>query len=90
MTFLEELHPNDVLEVLLVVGFKFLFYKIEKDKYYWKIHSKIKMIAYIKFYFNVAELYLDVLEVLLVGRFGFLSDKTIKQIPKVDSLKKLG
>ena len=28
----------DVLKVLLVVGFKFIFYKKEIDKYYWKIH----------------------------------------------------
>ena len=36
---------DDVLEVLLVVGLKFLFYKIEIDKYYLKIHSKITMVA---------------------------------------------
>jgi len=40
---------NDVLKVLLAVGFKFIFYKIEIDKYYWKIHSKIMMITYIQF-----------------------------------------
>jgi len=28
----------DVLKVLLAVGFKFIFYKKEIDKYYWKIH----------------------------------------------------
>ena len=35
----------------LVVGFKFLCYKIEIDKYYWKIHWKIMMIASINFPF---------------------------------------
>ena len=50
--FLVELHLDVVLEVLLVVGFKFLIYKIEIDKYYWKIHSKIKMLVYIKFQFQ--------------------------------------
>ena len=47
-TFLGELHLDDVLEVL-EVGIKFHFYKIEIDKCYWKIHSKITMIAYFKF-----------------------------------------
>ena len=40
-----ELHLDDILEVLLVVGFKFIFYKIEIDKYYWKIYWKITMIT---------------------------------------------
>ena len=66
--FLIELHLDDVRRVLLVVGFKFIFYKIEIDKYYfWKIHSKITMIS--------IELLLDVvLEVLLVVRFEFVSE----------------
>ena len=37
-SLLLELHLDDVLKVLLVVGFKLVFYKIEIDKYYWKIH----------------------------------------------------
>ena len=48
-TLLVKLHIDDVLEVLRVVGFEYLFYKIELDKYYWKIHSKITIIGYIKF-----------------------------------------
>ena len=65
-----------------MVGLKFSFDKI--DKYYLKIHSIITIIAYIKFNFLVerVELHLDVvLEVLLVVRFEFLSNK----IPKEDS-----
>ena len=38
LTLLEELHLDVVLDVLLVVGFKFLLIKIEIDQYYWKIH----------------------------------------------------
>ena len=74
--FLIELHLDDVLKVLLVVGFKFIFYKIEIDKYYfWKIHSKITMIS-ISISMFLFELLLDVvLEVLLmVVRFEFASE----------------
>ena len=39
-TFLVEIHVDDVLEVLLV-GFKFIYYKIEINKNYWKIHSNL-------------------------------------------------
>ena len=39
---------DDVHEVLLVVGLKFIFCKIKIDKYYWTIHYEITMIAYIK------------------------------------------
>ena len=38
LTLLEELHLDVVLDVLLVVEFKFLLIKIEIDQYYWKIH----------------------------------------------------
>ena len=47
-----------------VVGFKFIFYKIEIYKNYWKIHKNITMI--------LVELHLDVvLEVLLVLDLNF-------------------
>ena len=35
---------------VLVVGFKPLFYKIEIDKYFWKIHSKVTMMSYISMF----------------------------------------
>ena len=61
-----------------MVGFKFIFYKIEIDKYYWKIHSKITMISYIKFKFSMFldELHLDVfLEIVMVVRFSTIEEK---------------
>ena len=41
-----KLAVDDVLEGLLVqvVGFKFIFYRLEIEQYHWKIHWKIMMI----------------------------------------------
>ena len=50
------------------------------DKNYWKIHSKITLIAYqISISIFSDELHLGgILEVLLVVRFEFLADKTCR------------
>ena len=77
-TFLVELHPDDVLEVLLDLNI--FFNKIEIYKYYWKIHTKMTVI-YIMYILksNVPEFHLEfVLEVHMVVRSEFLSAKTCR------------
>ena len=56
-TFLIELHQDDVLKVLLVVRFKFLFYKLEIGEYFRKIHSKVTVISYIKISMSMSIVY---------------------------------
>ena len=48
--FLSELHLDNVLKVLLVVGFKSILYKIEIDKYYWKIIFQILLVVSLNFF----------------------------------------
>ena len=75
--FLVELHLDVVLEVLLVVRFKILFYKMEIDNTIGRFNKKLQWFLKSNLNFNVpCRTYLDVvLEVLLVVRFKILSDK---------------
>ena len=69
-----------------MVEFKILFYKIKIDKYYWKFHSKITIISYIKFKFKFS--LSNFIYNMLFSRFSWLLDYNLFLIKSIDKYQR--